>query len=137
MTTRPIKTAELALGLYLGDFMAPQLPEGRLKGKMEKLSAVIMDEFKRTARLTKSEVAVANGKVMKLMDATGWHGKPRAVLTLVNFLLALYDRKPYAKKAIPVLMDIHDYFARNGLTKPASEWSAAMAADKWEDIVND
>ena len=129
-----LKSAELALGMYLGDHIAPTLPNSRIAGKMKRLSELIIQEFKRTNRLTKSQIQTANEAVMKWAKIVKWDGRPRSIVTLVNFLLAVYDRKPWAGRMIDVLMDIYRAFEASGQAYPACMWSAARAADVWHDV---
>lgn len=137
MNRTQIKTAELALGLYFGDLVAPTLPESRLKGKMERLSELIMAEFKRTPKQRKRDAEATKRMVEQFIDKTGWHGKSLAYSTLCNFLLAIYDRREYGGKLIPVLNDIYALLDHAGVAYTASLWSAALAAERWEGIVND
>lgn len=127
------KSAELALGLYFGDVVAPDLPNGRLKGKMKRLSSVIMKMLQDMPGLSRPEVKPAQARVEKFVDAVGWEKKSLSYLTIANFLLALYEDKPYGNRLIPVLNDIYNYFERAGKKYPACEWSAARAADLWEE----
>jgi len=135
MTPVAIKTAELALGLYFGDIVAPDLPNGRLKGKMAQLSNKIMRKFRAMPKLNKSAESDARRAVDKFMDASKWNGKSRSYLTICNFLLALYEDRDYAQDLIPILRDIYDYYARVKRAPAACEWSAAEAAEKWAEVV--
>ena len=136
MTPTQIKTAELAFGLYFGDMVAPTLPNSRLKGKMERLSKLIMAEFERTIKQSRQSAEETNQIVSKFIDRTGWHGKSLAWSTLCNFLLAIYDKRAYGKKLIPVLNDIYEILEKAKVAYPASLWSAALAAEKWEELIN-
>lgn len=135
MTPTQIKTAELALGLYFGDMVAPTLPNSRLKGKMERLSKLIMREFERTRKQSKRDAEETKRIVERFIGRTGWHGKSLAYSTLCNFLLAIYDNREYGKKLIPVLNDIYAVLNDTGLAYTASLWSAALAADKWAEVI--
>lgn len=101
MTQRLTRTAELALGLYLGDQIAPRLPNGRLRGKMETLSRRTLAELTKYAPYTRAETELCRVMVNQWADRVGWDGKPRAIVTLLNLMLALYDRKPWAGRIGP------------------------------------
>ena len=132
-TELPTKTAELALGLYFGDLVAPDLPQGRLKGKMQRLSDLIMSEFRGMPKLSATAEAEAKKRVQRFVAATSWQGKSISYLTITNLLLCLYEDRPYGQKLIPVLNDIYEYFARVKRAQAACELAAAQAAKKWEE----
>lgn len=132
-----IKTAELALGMYFGDVVAPDLAEGRLKNKMETLSRKILDKFRAMPKLPRVQEEHAKHLVSRFMDKSRWHGKSRSHLTICNFLLALYETREYAQDLIPILNDIYDYYARAQKAPAACEWSAAEAAEKWAQVIKE
>jgi hypothetical protein len=74
--------------------------------------------------------------IARFADVSRWQGKPLHIITKINFMLALYDSKPHCQKLIEPLNEIDKHFARIGDAPRASEWSAALAAEKWEGIVN-
>lgn len=127
------KIAEMALGLYFGEVAAKHLPEGRLKGKMLRLQELVFREFRRMPPSVRLHHGAARRRVLEFVNRMGWEHKSFAFPTLCNFLLGLYDRKPWGAALIPVLQDIYDYFDRAGNVRPASLWAAGHAADVWEE----
>lgn len=134
MQSLTLKTAELALGMYLGDHIAPTLQNSRVAGKMKRLHELIIREFKGMRRITNDQVKIANETVIAWAKQVGWDGRPRSIVTLVNFLLAVYDRKPWAGRMIDILMDIYRSFEASGQAYPACMWPAAHAADVWMEV---
>lgn len=126
------KTAELAMALALADQLGPQVNQGRLKGLLKRLETAVMAEFRHTRKLSKRESREANAIVMRFAKLSGWEGKPRHIATKVNFLLALYEDRPWAKRIIPILEEIYFYFERANDAPAASLWSGALAVEKWE-----
>lgn len=131
------KTAELALALALADQLEPKTQQGRLKTLFRKLEKTVMDEFKDTRKLTRAESEAAKRIVIRFADVSGWDGKPRHICTKINFLLALYEDRPYAQKIIPVLNNIYEYFDRAGDAPAASLWSGCLAMEKWEAVLKE
>lgn len=128
------KIAELALGLYFAEVAVPKLPHGRLKNRMERLALLSIRELSRMPPSVRQYHKQANDRVMGFVALMKWERKSFAFPTMVNFLLGLYDEKPWAAPMIPVLRDIYDYFDRAGNVRPASLWSAGQAADVWADL---
>ncbi len=134
--TKIQKSAELAMALAMADQLEPQTKTGRLKSLFQKLEKTVISEFQRTGGLTKKETKAANQIVIRFADISGWEGKPRHICTKINFLLALYDDRPWGARVIRVLNDIYQYFERIGDAPASCLWAGALAVKKWEVALN-
>ena len=129
--------AELAFAIALSDQLLPTLPNSRFKALLLRLSKACVTEVKKLKRITDSERQAAARMVLLFADKTKWEGKPLHICTKVNFMLALYDTRKYGAALIPILNEIYDYFARIKDAPKACEWSAALAMDKWEEVLKE
>ena len=141
MTQKSTKLAEIALAMALHDQVAPTIPESRIKGQLKRL-------YRESIKAVEGWIGpVANddrreaGRIIaRFADVSRWEGKPLHIITKINFMLALYDAipqtRPHCKALIEPLNEIYKHFAKVGDAPKASEWSAALAAEKWEGTVN-
>ena len=109
---RTQKLAELAFAIALPDQLLPDLPNGRLKSLLTRLSKACVIEAKRLKQVRDSERKEAARMILLFAEKTKWEGKALHICTKVNFMLALYDQKMYGALLIPILNEIYDYFAR-------------------------
>ena len=137
MTQKSTKLAEIALAMALHDQVAPSIPESRIKGQLKRLYRESIKAVKSSiGPVTNDDRREAGRIIARFADVSRWEGKPLHIITKINFMLALYDSKPHCQKLIEPLNEIYKHFARIGDAPRASEWSAALAAEKWEGIVN-
>ena len=136
MTSRSIIIAELAFALALHDQLSGKIQNGRVKGQLKRIERIVVNHFKLFGTVPNSERHDAATLIKRFSDATGWDGKPLHIITKINFMLALYDTRGYARRLIEPLNEIYNYYARANDAPRASEWSAAMACEKWESIIN-
>lgn len=134
MSNRPKRIAELALSLALHDQLAPKLKPSRLLGQLKRIERMVMREFKRIGPVSDQERKEAGEIIARFADASRWEGKPLHIVTKVNFMLALYVTRPHCRKLIDPLQEIYWHFSKIKDAPKASEWSAALAAEKWEEI---
>ncbi len=137
MTAKSIIIAELALALGMHDHLAPKMNECRVKGQLKRIERVCMREFKKMGHVSDNERKEAARILNRFIDASGWDEKPKHIVTKTNFMLALYDNKPHCRKLIEPLMEIYKHYVKADDAPAASEWSAALAAEKWEGIINE
>ena len=138
MKTSSTKLAEIALAMALHDQVAPTIPESRVKGQLKRL-------YRESIKAVKTSIGPIDvydrreaGRIIaRFADVSRWEGKPLHIITKINFMLALYDSRPHCRKLIEPLNEIYKHFARVGDAPAASEWSAALAAEKWEGIINE
>lgn len=129
--------SELAFAIALPDQLLPGLPNGRLKSLLTRLSKACVIEAKKLKHVSNAERKEAEKRILLFADKTKWEGKPLHICTKVNFMLALYDNRAYGQRLIPILNEIYEYFARVKDAPKACEWSAALALDKWEEVLKE
>lgn len=137
ITTKSIKLAEIALAMALHDQVAPKLPNCRVKGQLKRLYRESLNAAYALGGVTNADRHEAARIITRFADASRWEGKPLHIITKINFMLALYDSRPHCRKLIEPLNEIYKHFAKVGDAPKASEWSAALAAEKWEGIINE
>lgn len=138
MKQQKIQTiAELAFSQALVDQLLPKTKTGRLKSLYVKLDKELSIQFRKLKKISDAEKRQAKKLIIQFADLTKWEGKPLHICTKVNFLLAMYDEKEYADSIIKILIQIYEYFDRSGFAPKPCEWSAALALNKWEKIIDE
>ena len=127
------KYAELSFALYLASKIEQEAQKGRLKNSCQKLEAAVLEQFKGAPKFTNPEMQTADKIIDAFLDKTGWK-KGKHIVTTINFLLAVMDKKPYGEESVvPALMEIFNYFDRVRDAPKACEWAAGKGHEKWEE----
>lgn len=131
MTESEIKNAELALLITLNKSVRFLKP-GKLKGLLDKLSEEAEKEADKLEKPTKAGLFFIGKALDKFKKLTGWGKAEKHLLTYVNSILLIIERRGY-QKLNNILVDIVEYKERYESMPNACFWVAEVVEEKWRE----